>query len=143
MNRHEALAILSSDHHKGLSMAKLLRSAKDSPANIIEYIYLKFKEFFETELAEHFSEEESILVPPLKDNELIIRMVDEHAKMREMLSLLKTAESKSSSLAELGVYLAKHIRFEERELFPMIENTLTEEKLQEISKMISARRSST
>jgi hemerythrin-like domain-containing protein len=140
MKRHKSLAVLSSDHHKGLNMVKLLKSAVGLPISEISNIYKKFKEFFETELTEHFSEEEAFLVPPLGNIDLIKRMCEEHKAMKEMFNKLSTSEHIGSSLAELGKLLENHIRFEERELFGMIENTLTEEELLGISKKINSRR---
>jgi hemerythrin-like domain-containing protein len=140
MKRHKSLAVLSSDHHKGLNMAKLLKTAIGLPSAEINNIYKKFKEFFETELAEHFSEEETFLVPPLSNNDLIKRMCEEHKAMKEMFNKLSTSEHIGNSLAELGKLLENHIRFEERELFGMIENTLTEAELLEISNKVNSRR---
>lgn len=41
-----------------------------------------------------------------------------------------------SLLLELAEKLEAHIRFEERELFPYIENTLPEQQLDEIGRLI-------
>lgn len=140
MKRHESLSALSSDHHKGLSIAKLLRSAGGLPQSETENIYIRCKEFFETELNEHFTEEESFLVPPLSENDLIKKMCADHVKIRELYNSIKAADNPGASLVTLGEHLENHIRFEERILFPMIEKTLSEEKLLEICSMISDRR---
>ena len=93
MKRHESLSLLSSDHHKGLSMAKMLMSAGSLSALEADGVYKKFKAFFESELAEHFSEEERFLVPPLTDNDLIKRMCKEHGVMKEMYNPVNTSEN--------------------------------------------------
>ncbi|MCI0450364.1 MAG: hemerythrin domain-containing protein [Chlorobi bacterium] len=87
----------------------------------------KFLIFYETKLLAHFSEEEKILVHLLPDNPHIIRMCEEHVRMNELYSSIKTDDSKlGDDLFLFGELLEAHIRFEERELFPLIEQHLTE-----------------
>ena len=138
MKRHESLALLSSDHHHGLNIAKMLRNLKTDELN---EAFTRFKDFFQKELAEHFSEEEEILLPLFKDNTLINRMSGEHSEMRRMFKSLEETNDMEKALAEFGSYLDSHIRFEERELFPMIENTLSDNELFEIGKKIKERKS--
>lgn len=140
MKRHQSLASLSSDHHHGLNMARMLRSAKREKGADSAEAYLKLREFYDSELKEHFSEEEEILVPYLRSNEMIIRMCDEHAQLHKLYDSLNTTTDLNTTLIRFGELLDSHIRFEERELFPMIENTLPEEKLIEIGDRINARR---
>ncbi|HEY3251004.1 MAG TPA: hypothetical protein VGK25_07785, partial [Ignavibacteria bacterium] len=82
------------------------------------------------------------LAARLPNNPLIIRMCEEHRKMNEMF----TALSKSNNLKEdqifFGNFLENHIRFEERELFPSIENLLSEDELQNIGMQIEKGRRS-
>ena len=119
-------------------MAKLLISTGSLPASEVDVVYKKFKAFFETELAKHFLEEERFLVPPLRDNDLIKRMCEEHGVMKKMFILVDSSKNLSAALEAIGEYLGGHIRFEERELFPMIESALSEETLLEISSKVRA-----
>jgi hemerythrin-like domain-containing protein len=102
--------------------------------------YNKLAEFYNNELVKHFQEEESILVPRLIDNALILRMCDEHNKLREIFAYLGTSDDIENTLISFGKLLESHIRFEERELFPMIESTLPEDTLVEIGNMIKVKK---
>jgi hemerythrin-like domain-containing protein len=138
MKRQKYLASLSSDHHHGLRIAKLLKSAKDASGAEQENIKNKLTGFFKNELKKHFEEEESFLVPPLKDNPLIMQMCEEHKKLNELFNLITAskADELKEKLISFGSLLEAHIRFEERELFPMIEQTLSEEILTKICRQI-------
>ena len=52
--------------------------------------------------------------------------------MRSMYASFSESNDKYNALADFGRYFETHIRFEERELFPRIENTLTDIELIEI-----------
>jgi hemerythrin-like domain-containing protein len=136
MKRHEALALLSSDHHHGLSIAKMVRSGERINSEGTAEIYKKLTDFFNNELVKHFSEEEAYLVPPLKGNILIMRMCEEHKQLRDIFASLGSTDDMEDTLITFGKMLESHIRFEERELFPMIENTLPEKTLIEIGNLI-------
>lgn len=132
MKRHYSLASLSSDHHHGLSIAKMLSSPERLQAEGTAGAYKKLADFYNNELVKHFREEETCLVPPLKDNAMIMRMCAEHNKLHEIFASLNPTEDMENTLISFGRLLESHIRFEERELFPMIESTLPEETLIEI-----------
>lgn len=137
MQRHKSLSLLSSDHHHGLRMAKLLKQA-ENPAGV----YAEAEAFYNSMLSEHFEEEEKYLAPFLPDNHLIKRMLGEHKKMKKMFGDLAKSANLKQDLILLGNFLENHIRFEERELFPMIESTLSEDTLHDIGLQIEADRRS-
>ncbi|MBZ0201524.1 MAG: hemerythrin domain-containing protein [Ignavibacteria bacterium] len=136
MKRHESLALLSSDHHQGLSIAKMLRSKERIKALGTEAVYNKLSDFFHNELTGHFSEEENFLAPWLRDNLLIKRMCREHNELRRIFVSMSAAGDLENTLQSFGELLESHIRFEERELFPMIESTLPESTLIRIGSSI-------
>lgn len=90
---------------------------------------------FENDISKHFKLEETYLVPLFPENDLIGRMLDEHKKLEEFYIKIYTKTEKWSfrqfreKLNLFGELLEQHIRFEERELFPMIEKNLTDEQL--------------
>ena len=58
-------------------------------------------------------------------------MIKEHAQIRDLvISLNKKPDS--NSLKTLSEFINNHIRFEERDLFPYAEKTLTPEQLNEV-----------
>jgi len=138
MKRHKALSKFSSDHHSGLNMAKTLKSGANTSDAQLEYLKNKLVHFFKTDLENHFDEEEKYLAPLLKDNPMIIRMCDDHQKMKSLFNSVLDVNGTELKeyLISFGEILDSHIRFEERELFPMIEKTLSEEQLAEIGRLI-------
>src|SRR5690242_7461392 len=116
MKRQKYLAKLSSDHHLGLRIAKLLKSAKDVSGPELEGINSKFTFFYKNELLKHFGEEESFLASPLKDNPLIMQMCEEHKRINELFNSITAskADELKEKLVSFGSFLEAHIRFEER-----------------------------
>jgi len=140
MKRHQSLALLSTDHHHGLNIAKLLISRERINTLGTDKAFHKLADFFNNELIKHFSEEEDFLVPVLRDNVLIKRMCTEHIKLREIFASLNSADDIENTLISFGKFLESHIRFEERELFPMIQSTLPEKTLIEIGNLIKVKK---
>lgn len=138
MQRHEALQDLSRDHHHGLVWAQRLEEAGDpqgerDPDGTAE----AFASFWEDELADHFTEEELVLLPvyqrhaDLREDELVLAMVADHAWFRDAVPGLggREGDELSARLRELGDRLEAHARMEDRELFPRIEEALSEDEL--------------
>ncbi len=142
MKRHKALITLSSDHQNGLAVANKLKysykptSSEISPPSpeLLKELLLKF---FREHLHEHFKMEEEILAPFFPENEMMQRMLNEHVTLNKMISEIEAAPAGKDTLNDFGKMLEAHIRFEERELFPMMEKNLTEEQLNEIEKRIT------
>lgn len=135
MKRHPSLKKLSSDHHQGLVYSKKLIMTAGKTEAEAEEIFVLFAKFFNGELRDHFTEEENHLTPCFKNNPLIERMQADHRNMKAAFEALNTGGSNlKAGLAAIGKMLNDHIRFEEKELFPMIENTLSESELEDIGK---------
>jgi iron-sulfur cluster repair protein YtfE (RIC family) len=140
LKRHPALVPLSHDHHQGLMVAQRLKrgdTAYRSVATIRESMKLLWSE----ELEQHFRQEEEVLfiVPgyPEEVQTMIDRALEDHRRMRELIEQSIDADAGEKG-RELGLLLEAHIRFEERELFPMIQEVLGEEKLRELEgKMVA------
>lgn len=138
MKRHPSLKKLSSDHHQGLVYSKKLISSAGKTEAEAEEIFVMFAKFFNGELQDHFTEEENHLTPYFENNPLIERMQTEHKNMKAAFDALNTPGTNlREGLAAIGKMLNDHIRFEEKELFPMIENTLGESELEEINKKMN------
>ena len=67
---------------------------------------------------------------PAADEALGQRMCDEHAEIRRRAAELERQPDVTAA-NELGELLAAHVRFEERELFPRLEDALSPEELAE------------
>ena len=120
MRRSEPLIPLSHDHHHGLVVCRHIREAiarSEDPERISTYV----QDFWANDLARHFDEEEQCfftLLPP--DDGLVQQALDEHRQMRKMITQISEAAT-VETLTEFGKLLEQHIRFEERSLFPHLE----------------------
>jgi hemerythrin-like domain-containing protein len=128
MKRDESLRSLSRDHHKALVVAQRLRRAEDAAAAAAE-----FAEFFEGKGQRHFEIEEQVLLPlwarlGSADADAAARLAAEHLSIRTH-ALELGDEPTLEAVHALGEELDAHVRFEERELFPAIEDDLGDEAL--------------
>jgi hemerythrin-like domain-containing protein len=129
MKRSPALIRLSRDHHRALDVARRLRRATpDDLDAVLEYL----REFWDPHGRTHFELEERHLVDALDDTdwrEAASRMCREHDEIRACIASVAGVDS----ARELGTLLHDHVRFEERELFALLEDRLTEAQLAEIA----------
>ncbi len=139
MKRHQSLRILSHDHQHGLALSLKLKYSKQplssSPEEEVNLLKGFLADKFEAELRKHFALEEKYLPVLFPENDLLNRMLEEHRKLEGLYNkALANPENWDSGqqrekLNLFGELLELHIRFEERELFPMIERNLSEEQL--------------
>jgi hemerythrin-like domain-containing protein len=143
MKRHPALVPLSHDHHHGLVQARRLRrAAKDADPEPRLRAASAFLAFFEHEGAAHFREEEELLLPFLAGRpdpaaSLLVQVAVEHAEIRALVRDLRESLAADTVerglLGRLGTLLEGHIRLEERQLFPLIEELASERDLEGLS----------
>jgi hemerythrin-like domain-containing protein len=144
MKRHPSLREFSDDHHQGLVNARRLRrdtsgegggSSSDTARD--------FLEFWRRDTSLHFHKEEEVLLLVLAryggdlGGHPIVQMLTQHARIRglamQLSDELKQDNIREDTLRNLGEQLEEHIRLEEREAFPLIEETLPEHALQEVA----------
>ena len=124
MKRHAALQPLSRDHHVALAVALRLRRATDDDAAAVLAAFLAF---WREHGARHFRVEEEVLLPAFADHGdpdegCVVRMLVDHVRIRAAAGRLENASEPSvEALHELGAALERHVRLEEREVFPLIE----------------------
>ena len=137
IKRSKELAPLSREHHDGLLFVWKIRQGLSNGTNI-DLIAKYVKWFWHNHIKPHFYDEEKVLLeflPPT--NPLVKQMEDEHAQIRDMILLLDK-EVEAENLRMLADFVDKHIRFEERKLFPYAEKTLTPEQLTHIYSQLEA-----
>ena len=131
IKRSKELAPLSREHHNGLLFAWKIKQglANDTP---VETLCSYTRWFWSNHIKPHFKDEEKVLVRFLPaDNLLVHQMIKEHAQIRDLvISLDKKPDPNSLKL--LSEFINSHIHFEERELFPYVEKTLSPEQLTEV-----------
>jgi hemerythrin-like domain-containing protein len=131
IKRSNELAPLSREHHDGLLFAWKLKQGLINgtpPELLVNYT----RWYWSTHLASHFKNEEQVLVKFLPaDNPLVDQMFRDHVQIRQLITSLDNAPD-TKLLQSLSEIINDHIRFEERKLFPFIEQVLTPEQLSEI-----------
>ena len=129
--RHPSLIPLSHDHHHGLALA--LRCRKQALGQIKPMGSAGLREraaevlaFYDSNLIAHFRAEEEVLFPMLRSAvpqsaAMIEHLVRDHEQIHAAMAQLKTGAGLAKSIFDLGDLLERHIRKEERELFPLFE----------------------
>jgi iron-sulfur cluster repair protein YtfE (RIC family) len=150
MKRHKSIVELSRDHQKGLMLAQLLKKNAPLYKGLPTDIEGKMKyaiETFQTDLIKHFEDEEKILFPASKGksnecDELIDELLNEHKFFYENIPFLTFTEELKDKLDDIGFKLESHIRKEERILFNLIQEILSEEELKIIENQLQESRKS-
>jgi iron-sulfur cluster repair protein YtfE (RIC family) len=129
--RHPSLLPLSHDHHHGLALAlrcrkQALGQIKPMGAQGLRQRAQEFLDFYATELDSHFRAEEEILFPEMrmrvpKSSQLIDELLRDHETIRRAVPRLEGGTELGKLIFDLGDLLERHIRREERELFPLFE----------------------
>lgn len=126
IKRSQSLLPLSREHHHGLLLCWKIRTGLKN--NIEAKRINSFVEWFYKEnLKKHFEIEEDYIFPVLgREHELAKRALTEHHQLQTLF------EKKTKTVEILEIIaqeLEKHIRFEERVLFPEIEKTTSEKEI--------------
>ncbi len=134
IKRHDSLKPLSRDHYGGLVQARRLRLAADREPPERLAAVREFLEEWHTVTAEHFEDEERLLGDLIDERPHRDRLFRDHVEVRRLadearLMLDRDEPPSPAWLRELSALLNDHIRWEERELFPLIERTADAEAL--------------
>jgi hemerythrin-like domain-containing protein len=139
VKRGDFLRALSRDHHQGLSTALRLKRATSSTAGEDRE---RFLDFWRAEGRRHFRIEEEVLLPAYArhsevDEPAVVRVLTERVDLRRRaLDLEANDRPEVDQLHELGERLQRHIRHEERVLFPRIEAAIPEVELGDLAEAI-------
>jgi hemerythrin-like domain-containing protein len=141
MRRSPALEELSRDHHHALVIAReLVRATPENAARAAS----RFVEFLAHHELEHFAVEEEVLLPALPDEdpgpEFARRTRDDHTFLREAMRRLAGGDRAPDGefLHTVGQRLRAHVQMEERELFPYLEELLSEAALEQLGARLRA-----
>ena len=140
LKRHAALEELSRDYHHARVVAhRLKRADRAGAADACD----SFLAYWKSDGREHFREEEEILLPACAgfldpDQPLVARVLTEHVRIRHLAREIASSEHPPLELLhELGSQLERHVRREERELFPLIEQTMPGAELDRLVALLS------
>ena len=149
--RHPSLVPLSHDHHNALALAIRCRKhglgqLKPGDPMAVKELAIEVKNFFRQYLKPHFEAEEKVLFPLIKlhssaDGEsLIATLLRDHEQIGTTVIALEKGSALSKTLFDLGDLLDRHIRQEERVLFPIFEQAVphgpAEQAGQEMKKIL-------
>lgn len=126
MKRSPILQPLSREHHTALALAKACeRAAHSGDEAHVSQTCQRAILAFQNELEPHFQFEEVSLLPLLHSTEtqlLVEHTLADHQQLRGLRDAMR--QNDAGALNSFGKCLSAHVRFEERELFPVLENLL-------------------
>ncbi len=136
MKRDESLRPLSREHQGALAVAKRLSEADRRDAAVATLL-----EFWRADGRRHFRIEEEVLLPAWAlhaevDRAGVGRMLEEHLAIRRAALRIAGGDASLEEVQALGALLHDHVRFEERELFPMVEAALDAASLAQLAAAI-------
>ena len=135
IKRNENIVKLSREHHTTLLFCWKIRNGLKNgaePKRIIKYVHY----FRDVHMMPHFKQEEEILFAPVKDN-MVQKAIEDHKDILQQVDLLeKDGTNIESKLTNLADTVDNHVRYEERELFPHLENILSNDQLAEIGQLM-------
>ena len=123
MKRHQKLQDLSREHHAALQLAlKAKRAAMSGDPMAIEAMTVSCLAAFYAELDPHFVVEENTMLPLLVqagEDGFVKRLEHDHHELRRLSLQLEPADA--TILLRFAELLTSHVRFEEREMFVVLE----------------------
>jgi len=136
--RHPSLVPLSHDHHHCLALALRCRKQALGQLKPIGVAGLRerakeFVDFYRADLIAHFRAEEEILFPLMRtiaaaNAALLDELIAQHDEITQSIGPLEAGTGLSKLLFDIGDLLERHIRKEERELFPLFESQVDSTK---------------
>jgi iron-sulfur cluster repair protein YtfE (RIC family) len=139
VKRDPALTPLSHEHHQALHQAlRMKRASEEDRVEVADGVLA----FWDEEGSDHFRIEEELLLPALArhvapEDHRVVRVLVDHVWIRERMERMRLGVE-AEELRELGTRLDDHVRHEERVLFPLIEETLGADELEELGQRLEA-----
>ena len=145
IERHEALAPFSRDHYNGLVHARRLVNSASGDRAQRHQALAGFLDAWEREIAQHFRDEERLLIEQM--GELVPdperrRLLEEHREIEADAALARKLRRETDpdarKLREIGERLERHIRWEERSLFELIQRRASQNRLEDLGRETAA-----
>lgn len=137
IKRNTNIVKLSKDHHASLLFCWKIRQGIKYHIHFARLLnYVQY--FWDRHFCEHFKEEEKFLFAPYMD-EIVQQAIDDHRQIKKLIERLppEVAGKQQELLSQLADTVNEHVRYEERILFPHLEEKLSEEQLEMIGKQIT------
>lgn len=140
MRRAPELQPLSREHNQALLLAReARRNGAQGEPDVVEATWRRLQAAYRSDLQPHFAAEEALLFPRLRAHgraDLADRLQREHDAIRRTLT--RTDDLTAERLRVLGEVLEHHVRLEEREAFPFLEQVLGAPELTAIEATLTA-----
>jgi hemerythrin superfamily protein len=135
-----ALELLKEDHEKVAALFDQVKETED------EQKHWSLFEQIKTELEVHTHIEETVFYPRLQQYEdlkdMVLEALEEHKQVktliREIAALAKGSEKLAAKLTVMGENVEHHVEEEEDEMFPQVEDLLSEDELEELGTQLQA-----
>jgi iron-sulfur cluster repair protein YtfE (RIC family) len=134
LKRNVNIVALSKDHHFTLLFCWKIRQGIKlgaDPERMRNYVVY----FRDQHMREHFREEEELLFR-LVDDEKVAKALDEHKKIFQLTGEVENYPT-AQNLQQLADMVDDHVRYEERILFPHLEQTLTPVQLESAGRALA------
>ncbi len=136
MKRVDQLQPLSREHHQGLVISRHAKKCANDVAEIAKH-WTALTDYINENMTNHFKVEDDLMLAKLesyrhshpKVAEVINKIAEQHDKLYQLINLQSLSATK---VQELGNALYDHIKLEERELFPLAQQLLSEQELNAI-----------
>lgn len=135
MKRDPNIIPLSREHHYGLLFCWKIRQglAKRIDLERIRHYVLHF---WKSNLQGHFAEEESLLFRDRSDA-LCIEAMQQHGRIRGLVLAIEGSGAwMEANYRNLADQVDQHIRYEERQVFPFLEQAMTKEQLTAVGEQL-------
>ncbi|GEN87942.1 hemerythrin domain-containing protein [Oceanobacillus sp. FSL W8-0428] len=138
--RHDGLKPLSHHHHHALVQAMELKQAGTEKTDKSLGQFIRgLIDYWEKDAVHHFRDEEEVLLPlydvfaEKPDTELMKEMLYQHLQIRGLIyAIRENKEDPYEKMNRLGELLENNVRFEEREIFPIIEEAVPDKYLHQV-----------
>jgi hemerythrin-like domain-containing protein len=135
VKRHASLQLFSRDHHGSLVVTQVLIRSAQGAATDRHRAIEDFLKAWSAEISQHLADEERLLTPLMGELD-VQRLRKEHATLRALASEADLRRDQKDPpgdwMRRFGHTLEDHIRWEERQLFAIIERAATPEQLQQL-----------
>lgn len=133
LKRHPALVPLSREHHTDLLLVWKIREGLKKgvePKRMGAYVH----HLYGTVLRHHFLQEETYLFAPAgPEDDLVNLALEHHKELRRLIQQCDpSGHPDALGLEQLASLMETHVRFEERTLFPHLEQVLKPSQLQHL-----------
>ncbi len=135
-SRNENLYVFSHEHHHGLVFAVRLKKALQTSTETLKKYVLHF---WDSALDAHFKNEEELFLHLLANKDIKTQFLREHKLINSLVNDIQSAnEDIIQKAEELSDQLKLHIKFEEKVLFPWLQDNLSPDELYQIGESLKS-----